>query len=157
VKSQGRRAAIWRPVVAVGLILVAVALWLELPFFSEDPLDACPGYAGLETTSYSTSSTLWPPGATECEWTTPGGDIRHSTYVPWSEWLILGLVFTAVALVYSWLYAGASARERKLFAAVVVPGGLLAFVFVVLVGAWASILIPPLLVAGIVTWTWGRA
>jgi Na+/proline symporter len=146
-----------RPAIVVVLVLISVVLWFRLPFFSEDPQEVCPGYRLVETTGYSTSQTLWPPGATECEYTTPAGEVRRSTYVPWSEWLILALVFAAAGLVYARLYERASDREQRLFWAVVVLGGVLALVFLVLVGARAAILVPPLLVAAAVVWRWGRA
>jgi hypothetical protein len=141
---QGRRVAFGRPAAAALRLTVAFALWLELPFFSEDPLDVCPGYVPVERTGYSISHTLWPPGATECEWTTPAGEVRHSTYVPWSEWLILALLGCAAAL--------ALPRSPLLIA-----GAFVVLLGLALVGSWAAILVPPGSVAAGVAWRWGRA
>lgn len=118
---QARRAAFGRPAVPVGLILVAaVWTWFGLPF-SQEPEDFCPGYRGLEKTSYGTSYSLWPPGGTDCEYTTPAGEVRHSTYVPWREWLVLSLLLAAAGLVMWWATELRTPWVRRLVFAVTVP------------------------------------
>jgi hypothetical protein len=139
--EQGRRAAFWRPVVAVGLILVAAAWTYFAVPFPQEPEDFCPGYGGEERTGHSTSYGLWPPGATDCEYTTPAGEVRHSTYVPWREWLVLALLLSAAALVLWWASAIRTSWFRWLLIAVTAPPTAI----VVLVAAWVFPLIVPLL------------
>ena len=149
--EQGRRAAFWRPVVAVGLIVLAAGwTYFGLPF-PQEPGDFCPGYGGEEATSYGTSYSLWPPGATDCEYTTPAGEVRHSTYVPWKEWLVIALLLWAAGLAFSWALTLRSAALRWLVFAVVTPPT----VIVVIVFILISPLLPPLLLAGGMVW-WMR-
>jgi hypothetical protein len=76
---QGRRAALGRPAVAVLLVLVAMAVWFYGPSFPQDPEVFCPGYRALERTPIQHLVLAWPPGATNCEYTTSTGEAREST------------------------------------------------------------------------------
>lgn len=130
--EKERRAAYRRPVVALGLIFCAAAwTWFALPF-PQEPEDVCPGYEAEERTSYGTSYGLWPPGATDCEYTTPAGEVRHSTYVPWREWLVLAPLLAAAGLVLWWASDLGTPWFRWLVFAVTLPPT----VIVLLLTAW---------------------
>ena len=149
--EQGRRAAFWRPVVALLLVLVATALTFFSTAFPQESYWACPGYGGEETTTYQLDYSLWPPGVTDCEYTTPAGEVKHSTYVPWKEWLVIALLLWAAGLAFSWALTLRSAALRWLVFAVVTPPT----VIVVIVFILISPLLPPLLLAGGMVW-WMR-
>ena len=113
--------------------------------FPQEPEDFCPGYRALERTSSGTSYSLWPPGGTDCEYTTPAGDVRHSTYVPWREWLVIALLLTAAGLVLWWATDLRTPSFRWLVFAVTVPPTAI----VLLVAAWVF---PLLVLLVVVAW-----
>jgi len=84
--------------------------WNGLPPFERAATDVCPGYQAEEGTRYTTHHT-WPPGAIDCTYTTPTGELRHSQFVPWREYLLLALFASAVGLGSSALLRG-SRRKR---------------------------------------------
>jgi hypothetical protein len=121
-------------------LIAAVWTRFGLPF-PQEPEDFCPGYRALEKTSYGTSYSLWRPGATDCEYT-PAGEVRHSTYVPWREWLVLTLLLAAAGLVLWWASDLRTLWFRWLVFAVTVPPTAI----VLLVAAWVFPLLVLLLV-----------
>jgi hypothetical protein len=143
-----RRAAFGRPVAAVLLVLVATALTFLSTAFPQEPDGACPGYGWEETTTYELSYSLWPPGVTDCEYTTPAGEVKRSTYVPWKEWLVIAILLWAAGLAFSWALTLRSPALRWLVFAVVTPPT----VIVVIVFILTSPLLPPLLLAGGMVW-----
>lgn len=101
IGRRGRRAL----AVAAALFLAgAVLLWLgPMPILAEDVCD----FGTVPEGTSATSGPAWsPPGAIECEYTTPGGRIVRTTYVPWFEWLALGIAALGAGLV-AFLVVGA--------------------------------------------------
>jgi Ni/Fe-hydrogenase subunit HybB-like protein len=116
-----RRALDIRPglriVLAGAIAVMAVSLAvssLNSPAFSQDPEEVCPGYRAVEQTSYSIETAFWPPGTKRCEYTTPTGQERHSTYTPWIEWVSLGLVAMSLALAVAGMRALVSPWAARL-------------------------------------------
>jgi hypothetical protein len=119
--------------------------WFGGPAFSEEPEHFCPGFVAREATSYSTEISLWPPLATDCQYTTASGAVRTSTYMPWLELLVAGLLLICAALALASVRRTSSKRVATWFAAAAVIVGLLSFLAV---GLLAPLLISPLLGAG---------
>ena len=132
---------------AVLLAVLAIGL-ANAPFdpeaFSQDPEVTCPGYRAVEGTGYSTGVSLWPPGATACEYTTPAGAVRHSTFMPWLDYALLVLLAAS-----GWM---AFAAPRRLVPPHAVRSyDVLAIVCcvaaVLVIGAWSGHLVPVALIA----------
>jgi hypothetical protein len=92
-------------------------MWmLAIAVMRDGPYALCPGIEPVEGSSLQTELALWPPGATECEYTAPGGAVTRSTHVPWREWgavalFALGVAGVATAVLgegrrWLWAYAG---------------------------------------------------
>ena len=73
-----------------------VVAWVAGPPFEVPPERLC-GTELAERSSYATSPSAIPAGATECVVTTPDGRTLTHDYVPWTEWLRLALLAAAVA------------------------------------------------------------
>jgi hypothetical protein len=131
-----RRAAM------VGIVaLLAGVAWAAVGAipFGQEPDVLCPGYGDVEGTSYETRATWWPPGGTRCTFTTPAGEARESTYVPWHEWATVAVCALAVALAAFALMTSRH-RLRAAYAAIVLLVGGLAIWFVGPIAAVATAL-----------------
>jgi hypothetical protein len=151
VRSRARRTkrqrALPRLLAAGAALVFAFALAaapLDPPLFSQDPEVVCPGYTAVERTSYETTAALWPPGASDCDYTTPTGAVRHSTYMPWLEYVFLTLLVASVALAFASVKRATSRRGARFFAAAAVVLGLAT---IAAIGPWAALVVPPMLLA----------
>jgi hypothetical protein len=104
---------------------VLLATALGLPLFDED---ACPFGARPEGTSVEEHSFAWPPAATECRYTDPGGEVSTETFLPWREWAAAALLAVAVALALSAM-GGASRPTGRVVSAAVSAAAAAALVF----------------------------
>jgi hypothetical protein len=97
--------------------------------FGREPDVTCPGSVDVEGTSYETRFAWWPPGATRCSYTTPAGEVRESTYVPWLEWATVAVCALGVGLA-AYALIGPRYRLRAGYVALVLLVGGLAIWFV---------------------------
>jgi hypothetical protein len=97
--------------------VAAVLLWMfAIAVMREAPYALCPSIEPVEGSSLRTELALWPPGATECEYTAPSGAVTRTTHVPWREWgavalFALGAAGMAAAVLaaarrWLWVYGG---------------------------------------------------
>ncbi len=85
--------------------------WLGAVPFSHDIDALCPGFtASPEGSSAGTARTWWPPGASDCVITEPGGTTRATTAMPWRDYLSIVLFAGAVGIAAA---AGAAPRPRR--------------------------------------------
>jgi hypothetical protein len=147
--TQRRRPVLWRLALALLLWLAAVVLAFTGPTFPQEPETFCPGYRPLELTGVETTSRLWPPGVTDCRYTTPAGEVKHSSRLAWREFLILSLLLATAALALWWVATLKSQVLRGLLIAVVVAPSTI--VFLVLLWTFPLVVVL-LLVSGAVVW-----
>lgn len=112
-------------VLAAGFALVAVG---GAPFAQ----DVCSLDGRPEGTSVGSDVTLRPPGATECSYAGPGGEVTATTEVPWRDWTAVLLLATACGLSVAALRAGSRRRTAAAGAA-----GLVVLAFAVAFGLLA--------------------
>jgi hypothetical protein len=120
------------------------------PAFSQDPEVTCPGYRAVEPTGYSTGVSLWPPGATDCEYTTPTGAVRHSTFMPWRDYAVLALLAASGWMAFTALRRLVPPRAVRFYDAVAIVGCVAA---VLVIGAWSMGLVPVALIAAAISVT----
>lgn len=87
-------------VVTAGVFLAGAGLvWVgTMPALSS--IDICTDFGALpEGSSISSKPDLFPPGTIVCEYQTPRGEVTTSEYVPWFEWLVVGVAAVAVGLM----------------------------------------------------------
>jgi hypothetical protein len=111
-------------VVAWAWAAVAVAVWLLVLGAGADPEIVCPDSPQVEGSSIAAELTPWPPGAIECTFVSPDGDVMRSIHVPWEAW-VSALLFAAGAGCAA--MAPFRRRSRLLFAAaaaLLVPGAI---------------------------------
>jgi hypothetical protein len=127
-------------VLAIGLAMAP----FDPPAFSQDPEVTCPGYRAVETTGYSTGVSLWPPGATDCEYTTPTGAVRHSTFMPWLDYAVLVLLAASGWMAFAALRRLVPPSAVRVYDGVAIMGCVAA---VLLIGAVSGDLVPVALIA----------
>jgi hypothetical protein len=120
IACQPRRVLRAHPaVLALCVFLVGFALvWAGFSPLSEDPFLFCPGAPPVEGTDLDAEPALWPPGTTQCEYTTASGR-SDRIHTPWRDWVVLSLVAAAVGV--------AVARRLALAAGLVVAAFVAAF------------------------------
>ena len=101
MKQRGlsRRVAL-TAAVAAGVFFVGAGLvWVGvMPGLSS--IDKCSDFGRLPEGSTSNSKPdLFPPGTIVCEYQTPRGEVTTSQYVPWFEWLFLGVAALVIGLM----------------------------------------------------------
>lgn len=98
-------------VVALGILVVGFGMaWVGAPPFPED---ACLGDGQPEGSSVSYELSFRPPGATECVYESPGGDVTRSTAVPWREWAAIGVFALACGFAASGVARPAQPSLRR--------------------------------------------
>lgn len=136
LQPAGRHPAVLALCVfAVGFAIV----WAGFSPLAQDPYDFCPDAPQSEGSTVRTEPALWPPGTTTCEYATADGSASR-TYVPWEDWLALGLFAAGVGVGVWALSSMAPGRPLRFGLAV----SLLLAACAALFGAlmWAPVLVP---------------